>query len=362
MTGLAWSYDGQELIASYSQRSLALFNMSVHRTCSDFNDCQKCMEEHQNNDENDVFDESDEELKNNDSEDEQIIDVENINYDINIEENKNTSEDIIVNDTNIEIIDGDSNIVEEVKYNVNENTINIEQQSINIETNDGIKQMEVQLENIENEVEEDINMNEEEIENQPLLQNTRINEILDNEVLEKSNRMKSAVSKVKGMMSEIKERVSRNESNTNVISSNLMIEETKEESEELLLNNDQNTNNLSLSQSLKARMKRSLPFKLFAKSSKLLSATSPEQIPFGLELRTFAGHRTVETVKECNFFGPRSEYVISGSDCGHVFIWRKSDGQIINVLKGDSRITNVVQVMFYLLFLFIFFMCFIIFV
>ena len=64
------------------------------------------------------------------------------------------------------------------------------------------------------------------------------------------------------------------------------------------------------------------------------------------EKRQFKGHRTVETVKECNFFGPQSEYVISGSDCGHVFIWRKSDAQIVNVLKGDSRITNVVQVMY----------------
>ena len=50
----------------------------------------------------------------------------------------------------------------------------------------------------------------------------------------------------------------------------------------------------------------------------------------------FSGHRTVETVKECNFFGNRSEYIISGSDCGHVFIWRKSDGKIINLLKGDN--------------------------
>ena len=48
-------------------------------------------------------------------------------------------------------------------------------------------------------------------------------------------------------------------------------------------------------------------------------------------------------MKECNFFGPKSEYVISGSDCRHVFIWRKSDGKIVNILKGDSRITNVVQ-------------------
>jgi len=66
-------------------------------------------------------------------------------------------------------------------------------------------------------------------------------------------------------------------------------------------------------------------------------------IPISLEWKLLRGHRTVETVKECNFLGPRSEYVISGSDCGHAFIWRKSDGEIINILQGDGRITNVVQ-------------------
>ncbi|ETO28545.1 DDB1- and CUL4-associated factor 8-like protein 1, partial [Reticulomyxa filosa] len=55
-----------------------------------------------------------------------------------------------------------------------------------------------------------------------------------------------------------------------------------------------------------------------------------EGVPIGFELKTYQGHRSVETIKECNFLGPRSEYVMSGSDCGHVFIWKKSDGTLGN--------------------------------
>jgi WD40 repeat protein len=35
-----------------------------------------------------------------------------------------------------------------------------------------------------------------------------------------------------------------------------------------------------------------------------------------------------------NFFGPHSEYVVSGSDDGYVYIWRKDTGKIVNWLKG----------------------------
>ncbi|CAN0384677.1 unnamed protein product, partial [Hapterophycus canaliculatus] len=37
----------------------------------------------------------------------------------------------------------------------------------------------------------------------------------------------------------------------------------------------------------------------------------------------FTGHRNVLTVKQVNFYGPRSEFVVSGSDCGHIFLWDK---------------------------------------
>ena len=35
------------------------------------------------------------------------------------------------------------------------------------------------------------------------------------------------------------------------------------------------------------------------------------------------GHRNSATVKGVNFYGPESQYVISGSDCGNIFLWDK---------------------------------------
>ncbi len=37
-----------------------------------------------------------------------------------------------------------------------------------------------------------------------------------------------------------------------------------------------------------------------------------------------------------SFFGPRSEYVVSGSDCGHVFIWSKEGGELQTFLFADD--------------------------
>ena len=39
--------------------------------------------------------------------------------------------------------------------------------------------------------------------------------------------------------------------------------------------------------------------------------------------KRYRGHRNSATVKGVNFYGPRSEYVISGSDCGNIFFWSK---------------------------------------
>lgn len=43
------------------------------------------------------------------------------------------------------------------------------------------------------------------------------------------------------------------------------------------------------------------------------------------------------TVKGVNFFGPKSEYIISGSDCGNIFIWDKNTGAIIQWMTGDKQ-------------------------
>ena len=42
-------------------------------------------------------------------------------------------------------------------------------------------------------------------------------------------------------------------------------------------------------------------------------------------------------VKGVNFYGQRSEYVVSGSDCGHVFVWDKEAECIVNMMDADEK-------------------------
>jgi WD repeat-containing protein 42A len=53
-------------------------------------------------------------------------------------------------------------------------------------------------------------------------------------------------------------------------------------------------------------------------------------------LASFTGHRNAQTVKGCSWYGQRSEYVVSGSDCGHVFFWQRSSGRIVHHVYADE--------------------------
>lgn len=59
--------------------------------------------------------------------------------------------------------------------------------------------------------------------------------------------------------------------------------------------------------------------------------------------RVFKGHRNCVTVKGVGFFGPKCEYVVSGSDCGRMFIWRKSDMVLVRVLEADKQVVNCIE-------------------
>lgn len=59
--------------------------------------------------------------------------------------------------------------------------------------------------------------------------------------------------------------------------------------------------------------------------------------------QAFKGHQNCETVKGVSVFGPKSEYVVSGSDCGRIFIWRKKDGELIRVMEADKRVVNCIE-------------------
>lgn len=59
--------------------------------------------------------------------------------------------------------------------------------------------------------------------------------------------------------------------------------------------------------------------------------------------RVFEGHRNCDTVKGVSFFGPNCEYVASGSDCGRLFIWRKSDAKLLRAIDGDKYVVNCIE-------------------
>lgn len=48
-------------------------------------------------------------------------------------------------------------------------------------------------------------------------------------------------------------------------------------------------------------------------------------------------------MKGVSFFGLDDEFVASGSDCGHLFVWSKRDGRLRRMLHGDSNVLNCVE-------------------
>lgn len=61
------------------------------------------------------------------------------------------------------------------------------------------------------------------------------------------------------------------------------------------------------------------------------------------EPQVYEGHRNHNTVKGVNFFGPNTEYVVSGSDCGRIFIWKKKAGKLVAMMRGDDSIVNCLE-------------------
>ena len=77
--------------------------------------------------------------------------------------------------------------------------------------------------------------------------------------------------------------------------------------------------------------------------SKSESSSSPKDENEHSVSLVYKGHKNCETVKGVNFFGPRSEYVVSGSDCGRIFIWRKKGGELIRVMEADRHVVNCIE-------------------
>lgn len=61
-------------------------------------------------------------------------------------------------------------------------------------------------------------------------------------------------------------------------------------------------------------------------------------------LHRYQGHRNGATIKGVNFFGPKSEYVVSGSDCGNLYFWDKNSEAIVQwMLADDNGVVNCLE-------------------
>eukprot|EP00727_Mastigamoeba_balamuthi_P000707 m51a1_g10633 hypothetical protein (651) ;mRNA; f:67465-70698 len=58
--------------------------------------------------------------------------------------------------------------------------------------------------------------------------------------------------------------------------------------------------------------------------------------------QVYRGHVSSDTIKACNFYGPDSEYVVSGSDDANVYIWEKKSGELVRMLAGHTSVVNCV--------------------
>ncbi|XP_067144857.1 DDB1- and CUL4-associated factor 6-like [Centruroides vittatus] len=58
--------------------------------------------------------------------------------------------------------------------------------------------------------------------------------------------------------------------------------------------------------------------------------------------RKFMGHRNARTmIKESTFWG--NNYIMSGSDCGHVFVWDRYTSELIMIMEADHHVVNCLQ-------------------
>ncbi|EDW37591.1 GL18054 [Drosophila persimilis] len=76
-----------------------------------------------------------------------------------------------------------------------------------------------------------------------------------------------------------------------------------------------------------------------------ITAGDGERFPirnFNYVKMAFSGHRNSRTmVKGACFWG--DDFIMSGSDCGHIFVWNRQTGKVVKTLLADNRVVNRVQ-------------------
>jgi len=58
--------------------------------------------------------------------------------------------------------------------------------------------------------------------------------------------------------------------------------------------------------------------------------------------KQYKGHFSSSTIKGVNFWGPNSEFVMSGSDDAKIFIWDKKTGELLTILEGHNSVVNCI--------------------
>ncbi|GFS51546.1 DDB1- and CUL4-associated factor 6 [Nephila pilipes] len=58
--------------------------------------------------------------------------------------------------------------------------------------------------------------------------------------------------------------------------------------------------------------------------------------------KKYTGHRNARTmIKESTFWG--DNFVMSGSDCGHIFIWDRHTAELVMIMEADHHVVNCLQ-------------------
>jgi hypothetical protein len=58
-----------------------------------------------------------------------------------------------------------------------------------------------------------------------------------------------------------------------------------------------------------------------------------DDFPAQTYFNVYKGHISINTIKGVNFFGPKSEFVMSGSDDARIYIWDKKTTELLTVLE-----------------------------
>ncbi|XP_076373465.1 DDB1- and CUL4-associated factor 6-like isoform X3 [Tachypleus tridentatus] len=73
-----------------------------------------------------------------------------------------------------------------------------------------------------------------------------------------------------------------------------------------------------------------------------LDKTEMMNVPQPAVKQRFIGHRNARTmIKEAAFWG--NNFVMSGSDCGHIFTWDRHSSELVMIMEADHHVVNCLQ-------------------